>query len=92
MAEAALAMGDIMSRAIIRDQGSNMCEGIDKQYFRVAYLQRQMAGGIGVDGHEFGLRPADLHPHKVGFFLKYHQSFLKHARRWGNDGDVIRLI
>ena len=27
-------------RAIIRDQGSNICEGIDKQYFRVAYLQK----------------------------------------------------
>ena len=50
--------------AIIRDQGSKIREGIDKQYFRVAYLQRQMAGGIEGDGHEFGLRPADLHPHK----------------------------
>ena len=27
-----------------------------------------MAGGIEGDGHEFGLRPADLHPHNVGFF------------------------
>ena len=40
---------------------------LSKQYFRVAYLQRHMAGEIGDDGHEFGLRPADLHPHKVGF-------------------------
>ena len=62
MAEAALAMREVMSREdepsfVIKDQG------IDKQYFRVAYLQRQMAGGIGGDGHEFGLRLADLHPH-----------------------------
>ena len=70
-------------RAIIRDQGSKIREGIDKQYFRVAYLQRQIAGGIGGDGHEFGLRPADLHPHKVGFFLKYHQNFFEHARPHG---------
>ena len=52
-------------RAIIRDQGSKISEGIDKQYFRVAYLQRHMAGAIGGDGHEFGVRPAGLHPHKV---------------------------
>ena len=39
-----------------------------------------MAGGIECDGHEFGIRPADLHPHKVGFFMKYHQSCLEHAR------------
>ena len=63
-------------RAIIRDQGSKICEGIDKQYFLVAYLQWQMVGGIGGYSHEFGLRPVDLHPHKAGFFLKYHQSFL----------------
>ena len=51
-------------------------ESTNSTYFLVAYLQWQMVGGIGGDGHEFGLRPADLHPHKVGFFLKYHQSFL----------------
>ena len=47
---------------------------------------------LGSDSHEFGLRPADLHPHKVGFLMKYHQSFLEHARRWSKDGDVIRVI
>ena len=49
----------------MRDHGSKMCEGIDKHYFLVAYLQWQMVGGV----HEIGLRSADLHPHKVGFFL-----------------------
>ena len=79
-------------RAIICDQGSKICEGIDKQYFLVAYLRWQMVGGVAGDSHEFGLRLADLHPHKVGFFLKYNQSFFEHARRWSNDGDVIRVI
>ena len=93
MAEAALAMRYVMSR---EDEPSFVIK--DPRYVKEStnststYLQRQMAGGIGGDGHEFGLRPADLHPHKVGFFLKYHQSFLKHARRWGNDGGVIRVI
>ena len=76
---------------MIRDQGSKIREGIDKQYFRVAYLQRKMAVGIGGDGHEFGLRPADLHPHKVGFFLKYHQSFLEHDARTANAPPDILL-
>ena len=56
-------------RAFICDQGSKICERIDKQYFLVAYLQWQMVGGVGGDSREFGPRPADLHPHKVGFFL-----------------------
>ena len=42
------------------------------------YLQWQMVGGVGpgIDSHEFCLRPADLHPHKVGFFLYDCQSCL----------------
>ena len=32
-------------------------------------LQWQMVGGFGGDSHGFCLWPADLHPHKVGFFL-----------------------
>ena len=56
-------------RAIIRDQGSEVCEGIDKLHCLVAYLQWQMVGGVRGNSHEFGLRPSDLHPHKVGFFL-----------------------
>ena len=44
------------------------------------------------DSHEFGLRPADLHPHKVDFFLRFNQSVFEHARRWSDDGDVIRVI
>ena len=31
-------------------------------------------GCVRGDSHEFGLRPADLHPHKVRFFMKYYQS------------------
>ena len=50
-------------------EGSKICEGIDKLYFLVAYLQWQLVGGVRGDSHEFGLRSADLHPHKVGFFL-----------------------
>ena len=60
-------------------------------HFLVAYLQLHMVGGVRGDSHEFGLRPADLHPHKVGFFLKYYQSFLEHAHRCREDGDVIRV-
>ena len=86
MAEAALAMRDVMSQEpsfVIRDA----------RYFVVAYLQLQMVvGGVRCDSHEFGLRPADLHPHNVGFFLKYHQCFLEHSCRWSNYGDVIRVI
>ena len=47
-------------RAIIRDQGSKICEGIDKQYFVVAYFQWQMFGGVGGDSHEFGHENIDL--------------------------------
>ena len=32
--------------------------------------------GFGGDSHEFCLRPADLLPHKIGFFLQDCQSFL----------------
>ena len=68
MAEAALAMRDEMLRNeersfVIKDPR------IDKHYFLVAYLQWQMVGGVGGDSQTFCLRPADLHPHKVGFFL-----------------------
>ena len=70
MAEAALAMRDVMSREeepsiVISDPRH---EGIDKLYFLLAYLQWQMVGGVNGDSHEFGLRPADLHLNKVGFF------------------------
>ena len=34
-------------RAIIRDQGSKIYEGIDKRQFLVSYLQWQMVGGVG---------------------------------------------
>ena len=34
-----------------------------------------MVGGAWGDSHEFGLRPADLHPHKVGFFMKCFTRF-----------------
>ena len=51
-----------------------------------------MVCGIGGDSHEFGLRPADLHPRNVGFFQLYYQSFLEQARRWSQDGDAIRMI
>ena len=51
-----------------------------------------MSDGWLGDSDEFHLRPADLLPHKVGFFLKYYQSFLEHARRWINDEDAIRVI
>ena len=50
-------------------EGSKICEGIDKLYFLIAYLQWQTFGGIGGDSHECGLLPADLHPHKVGFLM-----------------------
>ena len=93
IAETALAMRDVMSPEeepsfVITDP--KICEGIDKQYFLVAYLQWQMVGGAGGESNEFCLRPADLHPHKVGFFL-YNQSFFEHARRRSKDGDVIRV-
>ena len=66
MAEAALAMRDVMSREeepafVIKDP--ILCEGIDKHYILVANLQWQMVGGFGGDSHKFCLRPADLHPH-----------------------------
>ena len=51
-----------------------------------------MSREVGSDSYKCGLRPTDLHPHKVGFFLKCHQCFLKHARRWSNDGEAIRVI
>ena len=94
-AEAALAMRDVMSREdkpsfVIKDP-RYVKESTNSNSVLHIFKGRWLVG-IGGDGHEFGLRPADLHPHKVGFFLKYHQSFLKHARRWGNDGDVIRVI
>ena len=86
----------LMSRAasfvIIKDPRYVKESTNSTSVLQLTYLQRQMAGGIGGDGHEFGLRPADLHPHKVGFFLRYHRSFLKHALRWCNDGDVIHVI
>ena len=95
MAEAALAMRGVMSR---EEEPSFVIK--DPRYVKEStnstsvlhIFKRKMAGGIGGDGHEFGLRSADLLPHKVGFFLKYHQSLLKHACRWGNDGDVMRVI
>ena len=79
MAEAALAMRDVMLRAeepsfVIKDpryvkESTNSTSLL--HIFNGRWLVR-----LGGDSHEFGLRPADLHPHKVGFFLKYHQSFL----------------
>ena len=50
-------------RAIIRDERSKICKGIDKLPFRVAYLQWQMVGGVRSYSHAFGVRPAYLHPH-----------------------------
>ena len=71
MAEAALAMRDVISR---EEEPSFVIK--DPRYVKestntylVANLQWQMVGGFGGDSHELCLRPADLHPHKVGFFL-----------------------
>ena len=79
MAEAALAMRDVMSREVepsfvIKDPGH-----VKESTNTTSLLQifnGMMVGGFGGDSHEFGLRPADLHPHKVGFFLQDCQSFL----------------
>ena len=49
-----------------------------------------MVGGVRGDSHEFGLRPADLHPHKFASSWSITRtSCMEHARRWGNYGDVI---
>ena len=70
MAEAALAMRDVMSREeepsfVIKDP-RNVKESTNN-----TCCKSSMADGWWVwgDSHEFYLRPADLHPHNVGFFL-----------------------
>ena len=35
--------------------------------------------GLAVIAIEFGLRPTDLHPHKVDIFLTYYHSLLEQA-------------
>ena len=60
---------EMRGRAIIRDQVSKICEGINKLHFLVAYIQWEMVGGVRGYSYEFGLRSADLPPHKMGFFL-----------------------
>ena len=92
MAEAVLAMRDIMSREeepsfVIKDpryvkESKNSTSVLHIFKGRLVVMAMSLVFGQLVD----------LHPHEVGFFLEYHQSFLKHARRWGNDGDVIRVI
>ena len=71
MAEAALAMRDVMSR---EEEPSFVIK--DPRYVKESTTlcpccKSSMADGWWVwgDSHEFCLRPADLHPHKVGFFL-----------------------
>ena len=61
MAEAALAINArcnvTRGRAIIRDQGSKICEGIDKQYFRI--FKGRWLVGLGVMAMSLVITPND---------------------------------
>ena len=72
MAEAALAMRDVLSRDeepsfVIKDPRC-VKESTNTTSLLQIFNGRWLVGLAG-DSHEFCLRPADLHPHKVGSFL-----------------------
>ena len=71
MAEAALAMRDVMSR---EEYPSFLIK--DPRYVKESTNTASLSHIFNADGwccwgdsHECCLRPADLHPHKVGFVL-----------------------
>ena len=81
MAEAASAMREVMSRE------EELCEGIHKLQFLVAYFQWQMAGWVWRDSHEFGLRPANLHTRKR-LASSYNNSSIAY---WGTQADGANM-